>query len=378
MKNKNIYYKTIALVIAVLTTLPLLSSCMQNKTVVGTVNGEKVYYDELYFLVSNYKGSVEEKTGGDPELMRQELNALVKENIIKNYAILALCEKWGLSYKDIEDSIDEEFDKYIAEEWNSDRSSFKDSCKEYGLSERYVRFTLGLELLYKQLPAKYVEGGKVATEEEKIIAYVKENFIRVNHLVLFNDEGDDVQANANKIAEAKALLDKGEKINTLIGRGYSEDFGDPDASGYYITKGTMIEDYENAAFNLKVGEHSDVISTYSENNFGEYVSCYYVIQRLEMSDEYIDTYFEALKNDYYNSIINKDLEEIEKTLEFIPNDRYNKLDLTKLPESTNMTVVVIAVAVTAVLTIGAVVVIVVKNNYKKKNISYKGKAVRRK
>ncbi len=377
MKKNQPLFKLISLLLIVIMAIPLFSSCAQNKTVVGTVNGQPVYYDELYFLVSNYKGSVEEKTEGDVALMRQELDRLVKENIVKNYAILALCEEYGLKYSDIESKIDGELERYITEEFNGEKSAFRKSCKEFGLSERYVRYTLGLDLLYEQLPAKYVESGDVYTKDDDILNYIKENFIRVNHLVLFNDSEDERQANADKMAEAKRLLDGGEKLEALIGRGYSEDFN-PSSNGYYITKGTMIEEYEAAAFALKKGEHSDIISAYSENNSGEYVSCYYIIKRFEMSDEYLNTNFSSLKNDYYNSVINTDLEEIEKTLEFVPNKKYEKLDLAKLSGAVNVTAVIIVSVIVAVLVGASVTVIIIKSKYKKKNVSYKNKPVRRK
>lgn len=378
MKKSKLIFKLFVAALALIMTLPFLSGCTRDKTVIGTVNGKDVYYDELYFLVSNYKNSVAKKCGNDTALMQKELDRLVKENIITNYAMLALCEKYGLKYEDIEDEIDDELDMFIAENFNGEKSEFRDNCEEFGLSERYVRFTLGLELLYEQLPAKYVENNLVYTKESDIIAHIKENFIRVNHLVIFNDDGDSISENKEKIDNAKKLLDNGEKMNSLIGKGYSEDFGDPDASGYYLTRGTMVEDYENAAFALKVGEYSDVVSTYSENNNGEYVSCFYIIQRLEMSDEYIDEYYTALKDDYYNSVIYSDLEEISATLEFVPNDKYAKLDLTDLPESQNVTVIIIISAV-AVLAVAAVVtVVIVKQNLKKKNASYKANTNRRK
>lgn len=373
MKKSGVSLKLCALALSLIIALPFFASCVQDKTVVGTVNGKDVYYDELYFLVSNYKNSVAEKCGNDKALMQTELDRLVKENITTNYAMLELCERNGLNYKSIEEEIDEELDLFILENFNGDKDEFKDNCEAFGISDRYVRYTLGLQLLYEQLPAIYVENSRVVTEEADVIKYIKKEFIRVNHLVIFNDEGDDPLANKAKIEEAKRLLESGEKINSLIGRGYSEDFGDPDASGYYITQGIMVEDYEKAAFALEVGQYSDIISTYSENNNGEYVSCYYIIQRLEMSDEYIDAYYNELKNDYYSSVIYKDLEQIEDTLEFVPNEKYKQLDLTDLEESQNI-IFIIAISAIGVIAVAAIIVVlIVKGNLKKKNLSYKEK-----
>lgn len=378
MKKSGLTFKLCALALVILISLPVLASCTQDKTVVGTVNGKDVYYDELYFLVSNYKDSVAEKCGNDTDLMQTELDRLVKENITANYAILELCEKNGLKYKDIEDEIDDRLDQFITNNFDGSRSEYNKNRKAIGMSKRYDRYLLGLELLCEQLPAIYIEKDGVLTEEADIIGYIKKNFIRVNHLVIFNDEGEDPAENLAKITQAKALLDSGERINTLIGRGYSEDFGDPDASGYYITRGTMIKDYEDAAFALKIGEHSDVISTYGENNYGKTVSCYYVIQRLDMDDEYIDKNFISLKNDYYNSIINSDLDKINKELEFIPNENYKKLDLTDLPQTQNFTLTIVFICVATVIIIATITLLIVKHRLKKTNVSYKNRLHRRK
>ena len=314
-----------------------------------------------------------EKCGDDEELMQAELDRLVKENITANYAILELCEQNGLKYEDVEDEIDDRLDIFISENFDGSSSDYTANRNAIGMSKRYDRYLTGLELLSEQLPAIYVSKDNVLTEEVDIIEYVKENFIRVHHLVIFNDEGDDPAANLAKITEAKNLLDSGKSIKTLIGQGYSEDFGDLDASGYYITRGTMIEDYENAAFALKVGEHSNVISTYSENNYGKIVSCYYVIQRFAMDDKYINENYISLKNDYYNSIINSDLEEINKSLEFIPNDKYESLDLTNLSKTQNPTLIVILSCIAVIITAAVITLVIIKQKYKKTNISYKNK-----
>jgi len=378
MKKTKIIIKSLTAVLAILITLPFLTSCIQNKTIVGKVGDKNVYYDELYFLVNNYKSAVEKRVGENPALVRNELDQLVRENIINNYARLALCEEYGLKYSDIESEINTELDIYIDQNFNGSRSDFRKSCKEFGLSERYVKYVLGLDLLCEQLIPKYIEKGLIKSADTDIIQHIKDNFIRTNHLVIFNDDGDDVQANKAKLEKAKSLLDNGHKINDLVAE-YSEDFtSDPDASGYYIAKGTMIEEYENAAFSLDIGQYTDVIEMYSENNYGEYVSCFYIIQRLDLRDDYIDSHFTELKNDYYNSVINNDLQKKCASLSFVPNEQYNKLDLTDLPKSSDLTVVIVICAICVIAIATVITVIIVKTRLKKKNISYKIRSAGRK
>ena len=65
MKN-NIFIKTLALLLVVLMTLPLLTACSVRKvpagklalTSVGTVNGKDVLYEELFYLTANYLPSI--------------------------------------------------------------------------------------------------------------------------------------------------------------------------------------------------------------------------------------------------------------------------------------------------------------------------------
>ena len=89
--------------------------------------------------------------------------------------------------------------------------------------------------------------------------------------------------------------------------------------------------------------------------------------------EYIDAYYNELKNDYYSSVIYKDLEQIEDTLEFVPNEKYKQLDLTDLEESPNI-IFIIAISAIGVIAVAAIIVVlIVKGNLKKKNLSYKEK-----
>lgn len=379
MKKFNLFAKIICLLLALILTLPLLCSCAQNKTIIGKVGEHNVFYDELYYMVSYYKASVIEEFGDNPAVVRDELDTLVRKEIISNYAFLELCADNGLHYEDIEADIDEAFEDYITSQFGGDENTFKKNCKAMGLSERYVKYKIGLELLYSRLIQVYLNSGKLLTKDSEIIDYIKVNFVHTNHLAIFNDEGDDIQKNLAKITEAEQKLASGDTIKTLIGKGYSEDFSDLDGSGYYIARNTMIPEYENAIFNgLKVGERSQIIKAHADNNLGEYVSCFYIIERFAIDEDYIVKKLDSLKNEYYQSIINGDIAAKANTLDFAPNSKYNSMDLYDLSPSADMTFAIVAVALIAVSAIITVVVIIIKMNLKKRNVSYKNKVVRRK
>ena len=172
--------------------------------------------------------------------------------------------------------------------------------------------------------------------------------------------------------EALALLNAGYSMTFLIENNYTHDYKDVSAKGYILTGGEMREEYETAAFALDVGEISGIIKSRCESNLEDkYVDCYYIIQRLELSDKYIEDNFYELKSKYINTAINTELEAKRETLEFVPNKEFLELDLLNLPEPRKslpvfglIMIIVGAVAVVAII----VIMIIRKTSLKKKNV----------
>ncbi len=386
MKYYSLLFRICACILALILLSTVLVSCGASRdpakpdemTVVGTVDGRDVYYDELYFLVNRYMESAKQKSGEDANALQEELDHLFRENVLSSYAMLRLCEEHGLSLKDKEwkQKINSEVDEYVIEYFHDDRSLLDKEMEAMGLSERYLRFLLGTDLLYDQLLYVYPEEGLVPSDEDELMSRIRKEFIHVYHIAIFDDTGDDVERNHAKIKEAHSLLKSGSRnIYDLIRAGYSEDFSDVSASGEYIARGTMDEAYESAAFSLRIGEISDVVMATGINNQNQIVPCSYVIQRFEHDDEYLDSHFTTLVDSYYGSVIAADLEEIEKSLSFEPNELYSALDLTDLikPEKENdlIWVIVLSSVGAVLLTGGIITLVIIKNHHKKKNANYK-------
>ncbi|MBQ9783422.1 MAG: SurA N-terminal domain-containing protein [Clostridia bacterium] len=383
MKHRTVFLRLSALLVSVL-LLGGLVSCGKGdteyttKTKVGEVDGRDVYYDELYFLVNGYMDSVKESCGNDPAAMQARLDELFSENVLRTYAILRLCEDRGLTYREreLDDEIDESIQSTISTDFNGDEEAYLASMREYGLTERYLRYQLGTELLYNQLLTVYPEQGLVDATDDDIRDYIEENFIHVYHLVLFDDTGDEIADNVASLESARQQLLKNEKtMYDLIRKGKTEDFNDPAGNGYYLSRGSMDEVYEEAAFSLEIGEVSEVVASYGENNVGEYVPCHYVIQRFELDEAYIDSHLTELQSTYYGSVIAADLEATQEELSFEPNELYRSLDLTDLqePVEKSYTGVIIACSVaggTVLLAAILIPVILLKRKHRKKNVAY--------
>ncbi len=368
MRHTHVIGKILALGLVAILLMGMLTACgdkteQRGKTVVGEVDGNDIYYDELYALAQLYLPEAKAEAGEDPVQQEQALDRLIRKNIISNTAILRLCEKAGLSYDEssLSDAVDVELTKMITQSFDGDRDAYRESMKENGLTERYVRYSLGLTILYDQLLIQYPSLGLV-DDNDTIKDYIQKNFIHVYHLVLFFNENNQAEKLA-KITEAQEALQSGEKtMYALIKAGYSEDFLDPSGDGYYIAKGTMDERYEEAAFSLKLNEVSDVIESEGTNNNGYTSPCYYVIQRVAIDEAYVDSHLSELANEYYSSVIYGDLTKLQESLTFEPNSFYEGLTLSKLlPAKDGMsTGAVVAICVGCVaLLIGAVVVAVI-------------------
>lgn len=385
MKKHFVICKLGALAMAALLCVGSLSACGKKKEdvsatrAVGSVDGNEICYDELYALVTRYRDTVEANCEGDREKMREELDRLVRDNIIVNTAILRLCETVELTYneKALSDRVDDELSQMLTESFEGDEELFDQAKTENGLTDRYLRYTMGIDLRYDELSVQYPMHGLVESDEASVRAYLSENCVHIYHLVQFFDESDQAEKYA-KMTEALDALRSGEKsMYALIKAGYTEDFLDPSAKGYYVVRGTMNEDYERVAFALKMNEVSDIIESEGTDNNGRISSCYYILQRFPMDDAYVDSHLDDLMGEYYASVIYEDLEEMKAKMTFTPNSFYESLDLTDLlvPREgmrTGTVIAIVAGSAAAVIALVVVGVILIR-----KKPSRKTAAVRR-
>jgi len=369
----------------VLSSLCSCTSSVDGEKKVGKVGEYEVLYDEFYFLASSYKEGLEAKYGeyeklgaDDVKKFDDELRELVYSNIVTNYAILALCADNGLTLdaEDLDDRVDEYIKNMIESEFGS-KSEYKNNLKEYGLSDRYVRFTAAVDILYSDLLSELLKKGEIEDDEEKVKEIVKKEFVRTWHIMISNDAGEDVEANRAKAEEALAKYRDGSmSMYKLIGSSYNEDLSISDLDGLYFTRGSMTKEYEKAAFELEVGEVSDVFEAPATNAMGETVTGFYVIQRLEIEDEYVEKNLASLMSDYHDSVMYSMLESKRDTLEFEPDEYAKSAGLASLesPSSSSVATIVVFAVITCVAAAGvAIAVVMILKSKKKKALVQKKK-----
>ncbi len=313
---------------------------------VGTVGEYSVPYEELYFLASNYY---------EEGMSEEELYALISENIVTNYAILTLCREKGVEYdqKQLKKDVKAYVENIIKTDFIT-RKNYLSALRDSGMTDHYVRYTAEVDLLYAKLPTALTLKGELLNEEDTVCAYVEENFVRTWHFMIANNEGDDVEQNRKNAEDALSQLKDGSvTMFKLIGGALNEDLLIP-GDGYVFGRGAMETEYENAAFALEIGEYSDVISTRGELSNGEYVDCYYVIQRLPLEEDYIKQNYASIYEGYADAAVSQMLEEVKARLTFVPNEYFSSLSLTALEpvsigtDTVAITVVVCVVSVSAV------------------------------
>lgn len=372
--SKNTY-RIFSLLLVVLLLVPCFASCKARplaqgqlaKTEVGKVGEHSVLYEELYFLANSYCESVKGKYKDDPSGLKNAVWTYVNNNIVTNYAILELCATEGITYD--EDNLKEEVEEYIEylidAEFDGSRSDYLKSQKAVGATDHYVRFVTGVDILYNRLATKYKETGVVPNTDKELIDYIKANFAHTWHIAILIDGNDTYEGELAKANEALSILKSGTSMYELIGSKYNEDVNMDtltDTFGHYFPKGTMTEEYEEAAFELNVNEISEIVHGKAQNSRGEYVECFYIIQRLPNEESEILTNLNVLTDSAHSALIYEKMESIKATLSFSPNEYAKNLDLTSLKTPTNgvdyiMILTILACVITCAAIVTSIIVI---------------------
>ena len=371
-----------ALLLVALLLLPCFTACKARplaqsrlaKTEVGTVGKYSVLYEELYFLAYNYCEAVKDRYKNDPAGLENAVWEYVNENIVANYAILELCATEGLIYneKELKDAVEEYIELLIDSEFEGSRSDYLESQKIVGATDHYVRFVTGVDMLYDRLATKYKESGVVPNTDKELINYIKTNFAHTWHIAILIDGNDTREGELAKANEALAKLSDGSDMYDLIGSAYNEDVNMDtltDTFGHYFPRGVMSKEYEDAAFALRVNEISGIVEGTAMNSRGEYVDCFYIIQRLPTDQTEINKNLSALSDIAHMAIISEKMEAMKSNLSFTPNEYAKALDITDLDTPQNgvdyVMILTISACVIAVASLVVLIIVIRKSRVKR-------------
>ena len=205
-----------------------------NQDTVASVDGETITKNELYDVLVKQYG-------------QDSLSYLIDNKIVE---IAAGKENVKISDEDV----DAEMKEFV--EANGGEESFQYALEQSGLTEKEIETEIVNYLKIVKLLESEVditdEEMKTHFEENKD-SYNEPEQIEASHILVENEES------ANKVKEK---LEAGEDFAELA-KEYSTDPSNAENGGKlgYFSKGTMVEEFENIAFSMKVGEISAPVKT---------------------------------------------------------------------------------------------------------------------
>jgi len=305
---KNSFFSIILVVM--IGMLVALTSCT---SYLAAVNGYKITQKE----VDNYTASLKNT---NPDIFKEENKTQLQavESQVVDYIIVnKLLEKYasenGISVvdKEIEIELQNIKDSYGTED------EFNQYLKDNNLDEDFLKVWLKDQILGSKIYEKITEG--IASNEEEAKKYYEENLetvfknpeqVKVSHILVRFGENDTNQKTKEealeKIKAAQQELQDGESFEDVAKR-FSEDENSNTNGGElgYFAKGQLVDDFEETAFKLTVGEVSDIVET----SYG-----FHIIKVTDKTEESI-TPFDEVKDkiiDYLTSNLKN-----EKWQEFI-------------------------------------------------------------
>ncbi len=333
--------RSISVVLSVILSISLFScnerkvleSSKEEKTVVKQIGDIDVPLEMYRYVALNYKASYE-ANGGSGIWLGEEGRALIlqiereiDETLIDIYTVQAICEVYGISVDDayIVDTLEINMENTY-ESYGGDYELFADELSEnYNMNDSVYRFFVRNEILSEELLAKMAEAGELPDDNEKIKEILLgEDCVRVKQILIAADNGNTERENQLLAELILSKLRNGADFDALVEE-YGEDlYMFNNDAGYYVTRGTLHKDFEDAAFALEVGEISDIVKT--DAGFS-------IIKKYEKEDGYIEKNLETLAEEYISGLYNLRLEEFNSTLEIKDTDKMQKYSIFNLDKT---------------------------------------------
>ncbi len=203
---------------------------------VATVNGEPIMQDQLFDAMYAQGG-------------REALDQLITRQLI-----FQLAESEGLAVS--EDELEEEIRAIVDESFQGDQEQFEMVLEQYGISFDAFKEDARLNLLVRKIAMDNIDTSEEEARrffEEHSYMFGQEEEVEARHILV------ESEAEADEIV---ALLDEGEDFAALAEE-YSTDLSNKDDGGYlgFFERGMMVDEFEEAAFSLEIGETSAPVET---------------------------------------------------------------------------------------------------------------------
>ena len=315
-----------------------IKSTEEEAAVVGTIGEDEVKYEELRYLVLNFKRDMALKYGEDiwtdpakAEAYRDELWSLVEKSIVSDYyAVQAMADYYfiggGSAAMMTEDAILDAVQAKVEEAVDEcgSKKKYKQMLTEQYLTDSLFRFYIAAETCATELFFILAQDlGEIESGNDYITDYMhSDDFIRTNHIFLKGVNAENLALAEQLYSDIKSSDNPEMELIMLKGR-YCADYTMTTIHGKYFARYTSDygDEYELAAFDLGENQLSGIV---------EAPDGYYIIIRLPVEEDYLSANFDDFKDDIMGSEFNKKLAEYKENLSFELNDYGKSIDILEI------------------------------------------------
>lgn len=333
---KKMSKKYVFLLIVTLCVMLMLESCGYKPiksteieaTVIGTVDGYEVRYENLRYITLLYKANMEDKYGfkiwddpGTAGKYSEELERSVIKALKRDYAVEILAKEIGYTKDDasIKSYVDQFVSEFVAE--IGGMGKYKKYLREHNMSDSFLRYTITTDYLENAVKYAYINTGLISDDISEIYDSIMadEMFFRTSDIFIIAETDDRTYEESKALAERiYGELEDGADFFELAEK-YSEEKTDGSDEGLYFTFGETETEYEYAVEELKVGEYSKVI-----NSNGGFI----IIMRRPLEAGYVMLNINDLVERYQYASVSLTVNKRRDNIEFVPNDNYKAIDIT--------------------------------------------------
>ncbi len=299
--------KILSLILSLIITVSLVG-CSSNKAV-ATVNGENITLGNYEKVLALNKSSMELYYGS--EIWSTEMEkGKTYEDVLKD-TVLELMTTSEVIYQEAKkqgveptkDEVQKEIDAFKEKIKNDEE--YKKNMKKMGMDDKFLEFQYSRDLANNKLKKKFMKDSDISDAQMK--EYYNKNkddfyidTVTASHILLKtqDDKGKDLSEEKKKEAKKKAeeVLAKAKKGEDFaeLAKKYSQDTVSAQKGGELGTfgRGEMVSEFEDAAFNMKSGEISELV----ESSFG-----YHIIKVSDRIDK--QGTFEEVKGEIKNILV---------------------------------------------------------------------------
>ncbi|MFW5710435.1 MAG: peptidylprolyl isomerase [Spirochaetia bacterium] len=237
---------------------------------VAVVNGEEISQQEFDQLLNYFRYQYMQQGMEVQGPQLEQLKQMVLESLIDNELMYQIAKENG--YGPSEEELDEELQN--TKDRFADEDAYQKALNQQGMNESELRQELSKQMTkYEFEQDKFGEQTQVDSAEVKDFyddnpqQFEQPEQVRASHILIKVAEDateEDKQAAEEKLLKAKERIENGEEFSE-VARDVSEDpsserGGDLD----YFSRGQMVPAFEEAVFNMEVGELSGIV----ESSFG--------------------------------------------------------------------------------------------------------------